>query len=353
MKKLSLSRKLLAFLLVFILAAGLAMPVAASTTPNLTVEVDGVEVEFQDQGPIMVAGGTVMVPVRGVFEHMGFTPSWDGEAQVATLTSYDTTVTIPVGGTTITINGETVTPQVPQLMLNDRIMLPLRAIATALGASPEWCGDTQTAHIWTAEEPEDEPVDEPQDEEPADEEEEYENGYPVNGEEEEPADDDDEADVEESILDKLNNATLSTVSTTDILVLLDAENNIDYIRIATDDGNPVAQWVLAMMYINGTGVEYDRGQADALARESAEQGFARAMVSVGNYYLINGDYEQMLYWWEKGAELGNAIAMNNVGWVFFEGMGVPQDHETSLYWLHRSAELGFEPAIHALETMEE
>ena len=146
MKKQSLARKVVALLLAFILSAGLAMPVMAANSEEnvLTVEVDGTEVVFADQGPVMVAGGTVMVPVRGVFEHMGFTPSWDNAAQVATLTSDDTIIVIPAGGTTITVNGETFTPLVPPLMLNGRIMLPLRAITEALGATPQWDGDTQT-----------------------------------------------------------------------------------------------------------------------------------------------------------------------------------------------------------------
>jgi len=192
MKKQSLVRKLLAFMLAFVLSAGLAMPVMAANNEGnvLTVEVDGVEVEFADQGPLMVAGGTVMVPVRGVFEHMGFTPSWDGATGVATLTSDDTTVIIPAGGTTITVNGETITPAVPPLMLNGRIMLPLRAVAEALGATPQWDGETQTARILTdvAEEPEEleEDVEEPADEEVEDD---YE--YPVVEEDEEPADEDD------------------------------------------------------------------------------------------------------------------------------------------------------------------
>jgi len=116
----------------------------------LTVEVDGVEVSFADQGPINV-GGTVFVPVRGVFEHMGFTAAWSGSARTATLTGGGgVVVVIPADGTTFTVNGEVITPPAPQHMLNGRVMLPLRAVAEALGATPAWCPDTLTASITTA-----------------------------------------------------------------------------------------------------------------------------------------------------------------------------------------------------------
>ena len=192
-------------------------PITAPVEHVLTVEVDGVEVVFVDQGPIMVAGGTVMVPVRGVFEHMGFTPSWDAAAQVATLDDGVTLVVIPADGTTFTVNGETFTPFVPQMLLNDRVMLPLRAIAEALGATPDWDGDTLTAHILTSvveepvvqepvvEEPvvEEPVVEEPVVEEPVVEEDEYDYDYPVVDEDEDdvPADEDEDANEGEEPAD--------------------------------------------------------------------------------------------------------------------------------------------------------
>jgi len=175
MNKKSLSKKLLALVLALVLSMGLALPVFAydngndeivpietPVTHTLTVEVDGVEVAFEGQQPINIRG-TIMVPVRGVFTLMGFEPEWDGSTRTATLTNEDAdvVVVITIGETTFTVNGETFeTGPQPAQMMNGRVMLPLRAIAEALGATPGWVGETQTAIIVTqaAEAP---PVDEP------------------------------------------------------------------------------------------------------------------------------------------------------------------------------------------------
>lgn len=163
-------------------------PIAEPLVHVLTVEVDGVEVEFVDQGPVMV-DNRVLVPVRGAFDAMGFDePEWNRSTREATLTRGDVEIIIPADGTTFTVNGETVTPDVPQRMMNGRVMLPLSAIADAVGATHEWDNATQTAQIFTV--VEEEPVD---DEDYDEEDEEY----------DEDADDDEEdADEEDDTEDE-------------------------------------------------------------------------------------------------------------------------------------------------------
>ena len=114
----------------------------------LTVEVDGVRIAFPDQEPVNIRG-TVFVPVYGVFTHMGFTVGWNASRREATLTKDNTIVVIPADGTTFTVNGGTVTPPSPQRLINNRLMLPLRAVAEAVGATPVWDATTHTAHIHT------------------------------------------------------------------------------------------------------------------------------------------------------------------------------------------------------------
>ena len=177
-------------------------PITEPAVQELTVEVDGVEVVFVDQGPEMVAN-RVLVPVRGVFDAMGFDePDWNRNTREATLTRGDVEIVIPADGATFTVNGEVVTPDVPQRMMNNRLMLPLGAIAEAVGATTSWDPDTQTAHIITEpvvdepEEDEDEPVvDEDYDEE--DEEPANEYDYDYDDDDDEDADDNDVDDDDE------------------------------------------------------------------------------------------------------------------------------------------------------------
>ena len=140
------------FAAVVALAMLLSFPLSVQASGDITVTVDGVVVVFADQGPILV-DGRVLVPVRGVFEEMGFEASWDRATRTATLLSDEYEVVIPLGESTFTVNGETVTPDVPQQLLNDRVMLPLSAVAEAVGATPSWDGEARVASIVTGEAP--------------------------------------------------------------------------------------------------------------------------------------------------------------------------------------------------------
>jgi len=122
---------------------------AVFASSDVRVVVDGYEVQFVDQGPILV-DGRVLAPVRGVFDQMGFDISWDGRARVATLTSDDVTIVIPADGVHFYVNDELVTPVVPQRLLNGRLLLPLAAIADAVGATATWDSVTRVATITTA-----------------------------------------------------------------------------------------------------------------------------------------------------------------------------------------------------------
>lgn len=87
-----------------------------------------------------------LVPVRGVFEELGYTVDWDAESKTATLTGKKTVV-IQAGSTTFTVDGEEVAPEVPQQIIDGRFMLPLRAVGEAVGAEVDWDAETKTVLI--------------------------------------------------------------------------------------------------------------------------------------------------------------------------------------------------------------
>ena len=121
----------------------------ANTNRQVNVSIDGYGVYFPDQRPIIV-DGRVLVPVRGVFEHMGFTVRWVSSTRMARLISDDTTIVIPADLNAFIVNGVIIEPDVPQMIVNDRLMLPLRAVSEALGATAEWNSTTRVAIIRSA-----------------------------------------------------------------------------------------------------------------------------------------------------------------------------------------------------------
>lgn len=102
--------------------------------------------EVVDQDSAIVDGRT-LIPVRGVFETLGFEVGYDAVTKTATLTNDKDVVIITAGMTTFDANGNTITPDVPQQIINDRFMLPLRAIGEAIGAEVNWDAETKTATI--------------------------------------------------------------------------------------------------------------------------------------------------------------------------------------------------------------
>jgi len=126
-----LARKILGLTL-FLTLAFSAITVMASSLPDVTVTLDGELIEFQGQQPI-ITGGRTLVPVRGVFEALGFYPTFDEDTRQATLTREDFVVIIQIGSRYFTTNGETFTLDVPAQIIMGRTMLPLRAVLQSIG----------------------------------------------------------------------------------------------------------------------------------------------------------------------------------------------------------------------------
>ena len=64
-----------------------------------------------------------------------------------------------------------------------------------------------------------------------------------------------------------------------------------------------------------------------------------------------GDYKTAYKLWLPLAEQGDAKAQYNLGQMYYEGQGVPQDHKEAVKWYRLAAEQGFAKAQHNLGTM--
>ena len=123
----------------------LTVPAIAAEGDSVTVYSNGNLVA--DKG--IIVEGRTLVPVRGVFEYMGYEAEWDNSTKTATLTNSkkNITITLTNGNTTFTVNDNTITPEVPQQIIDGRFMLPLRAVGEAVDAKVGWNQETKTATI--------------------------------------------------------------------------------------------------------------------------------------------------------------------------------------------------------------
>ena len=88
---------------------------------------------------------------------------------------------------------------------------------------------------------------------------------------------------------------------------------------------------------------------------AAEQGNALAQNNLGFMYSkgrgVPQDYAEAVRWYRLAAEQGNADAQNNLGIMYSIGQGVPQDYVTAHMWLNLAAAPGHENARKARETV--
>ena len=133
-KKKAILSSLMALILVFGLFP--ITTVVQANTPTRVV-VNDRPVEFTGQQPVIVDGRT-LVPVRGVFEQLGFDVGWDGPTQRVTLTSNTHTIILTIGSASFTTNGVSHTLDVPAQIINGSTMLPIRAVAESVGLAVGW-----------------------------------------------------------------------------------------------------------------------------------------------------------------------------------------------------------------------
>ena len=129
-----------------ILMAALLLCVPALAHPLVTVYVDGTQVSF-DQPPV-IQNDRTLVPMRKIFEAMGAEVAWEESTQTVTAAHGSDVIVLHIGETALYRNGAVVyTMPVPAQILNDRTLVPLRAVAESLGASVAWDGTSYVVTI--------------------------------------------------------------------------------------------------------------------------------------------------------------------------------------------------------------
>lgn len=101
-----------------------------------------------DQPPIM-ENNRVLVPMRFIFEALGAAVDWNGETQTVTAVCGDTNISLQIDRQEMYVNGEMKWLDVPARLLNDRTLVPIRAVSEAMEAKVEWIQKDKTVVITT------------------------------------------------------------------------------------------------------------------------------------------------------------------------------------------------------------
>ncbi|HEY1866894.1 MAG TPA: copper amine oxidase N-terminal domain-containing protein, partial [Candidatus Cybelea sp.] len=89
----------------------------------------------------LVRGGTILIPLRSMFEQMGATVAYDASSKTATVSKPGAQVVVTVGKPVVVINGESRPLDVPPILYNGDVLVPVRVISEGMGAYVQWVPD--------------------------------------------------------------------------------------------------------------------------------------------------------------------------------------------------------------------
>jgi hypothetical protein len=112
---------------------------------NQQIVTNGVAKELDV--PAQLINDRTMVPLRAIFEALDATVEWDDPTQTVTSTRGSTTISLQIGSNQLYVNGVAKELDVPAQLVNDRTLVPVRAIAESFGCQVGWEEATETVTI--------------------------------------------------------------------------------------------------------------------------------------------------------------------------------------------------------------
>ena len=96
---------------------------------------------------------------------------------------------------------------------------------------------------------------------------------------------------------------------------------------------------------------------DGTTRCRAEQGDSIAQFEIGMEAFVlaknTGDYQEALVWLTRAAKAGHNHAQATLGFMYWEGWGVPADNVKAYRWFKRAGKGGFPSADQWMEKIED
>lgn len=130
--------------------------------------------------------------------------------------------------------------------------------------------------------------------------------------------------------------------------LRDGEHNtsLNYIQDHAHQGNPTAQFYLALVYYYGVGGK-DKNYKTALPwfLKAGENGHAKAQDYLADMYDhgdgTQKDIKKAIKWQKKAAENGIKYSQVNLGIKYRDGKGVKKDYQEALRLFHNAVKIGY------------
>lgn len=112
---------------------------------EIKVVLNGSEIQF-DQPPIM-RNDRVMVPLRAIFEVLGYNVIWHDITQTATASNGSNTIIAQINNPNILYDQGTYVCDVSPTLVSDRTLVPVRAVSECAGCAVDWNEESNTVII--------------------------------------------------------------------------------------------------------------------------------------------------------------------------------------------------------------
>ena len=120
--------------------------------------------------------------------------------------------------------------------------------------------------------------------------------------------------------------------------------SFEQFKHAAEAGDRQAQNIVAVMYLQGQGVDVDPKKALYWLQQSARSGYPAAQFNLGNLYRKGDSAEQQdskaAGWYRKSAKQGFAAAENALGYMYAQGRGVDRNIDQAARWFDAAARHG-------------
>jgi len=80
---------------------------------------------------------------------------------------------------------------------------------------------------------------------------------------------------------------------------------------------------------------------------------AQQNLNQGQHYFMRGEYQQSLWYINQAAVAGDPHGMYVLGYMYYNGLGLPRDDAAAHYWISRAAQAGYAPARTALTALQQ
>ena len=98
--------------------------------------------------PPMIENDRILVPLRAILEVLGASVDWDSNTQIISAHRGNMQISLKIGDAFMYKNGEKIVLDVPAKIVADRTLVPIRAISEGLGAQVEWDEAAESVLIW-------------------------------------------------------------------------------------------------------------------------------------------------------------------------------------------------------------